>query len=392
MHPSSVRLNSKLIVVSMIGIAQTIAWASTYYLPAVLAVPIARDFGLRSSDLFGLFSLALIVAALAGPFAGRLIDRWGGKPVLGGTSLLFAFCLALMANATAVWHLVLAWLGIGIGIASGLYEAAFATVVRLYGQQARSSITGITLIAGFASTIGWPLTSYLEVTYDWRTACLIWAALNALVCLPLYGCLPQEPRAMAPLKTHKPTVQQARNSDARIWLLSFVFAATGFTSAAMAAHLPGLLQAAGISAASAILVGMLIGPSQVGARLLEFTFLKKLKPLFSAKLAVAMHPIGAMLLLVLGAPFAMIFGVLHGAGNGMLTIVKGALPLDIFGTNGYGERQGVLMAPARISQALAPWLFGIVVAHWGASALFLTSLFGVLSLVSLQLLTRQHTD
>lgn len=287
--------------------------------------------------------------------------------------------------------MVLAWLGIGVGIASGLYEAAFATVVRLYGQQARSSITGITLIAGFASTLGWPLTSYLEATYDWRVACLIWAALNALVCLPLYECLPKEARVEVALKTKKSKEYKAKKSDARIWLLSFMFAATGFSSVAMAAHLPGLLQAAGISTASAILVGMLIGPSQVGARLLEFALLNKLKPVVSAKLAVAMHPLGALLLLLFGAPMAMIFGVLHGAGNGMLTIVKGALPLDIFGAHGYGERQGILMAPARIAQALAPWLFGLLVAHWGASALFLTALFGVLSLVSLQLLSSQRT-
>lgn len=382
--------NGKIKVVLLLGMAQTIAWASTYYLPAVLAAPIARDFGFTSADLFGLFSLALIVAALTGPLTGRLIDKFGGKPVLVGTSILFALCLLLMAQASAVWQLVLAWLGIGVGIASGLYEAAFATVVRLYGQQARSSITGITLIAGFASTLGWPLTAYLEVTYDWRMACLIWAALNIFVCLPLYGCLPKEPRAQVPVKPSTPTKHTTRKNDFRIWLLSFMFAATGFTSAAMAAHLPGVLQAAGISATSAIFVGMLIGPSQVGARLLEFTLLKRLKPVISAKLAVAMHPFGVLLLLVFGAPMAMIFGVLHGAGNGMLTIVKGALPLDIFGANGYGERQGILMAPARVAQALAPWLFGLAVAHWGISALFLTALFGVMSLVSLHLLSNRH--
>jgi predicted MFS family arabinose efflux permease len=392
MHTSVVSQSGKFKVVSVIGIAQTIAWASTYYLPAVLAVPIARDFGLESADLFGMFSLALIVAALAGPLAGQLVDKFGGKLILAATSILFTLCLVLMANATAVWHLVLAWLGIGIGIASGLYEAAFATIVRIYGQQARSAITGITLIAGFASTIGWPLTSYLEMTYDWRVACLVWAALNLLVCLPLYLCLPKAHRADVTVKPNQPAVHQARNSDPRIWLLSFMFAATGFSSAAMAAHLPGLLQAAGISAASAIVVGMLIGPSQVGARILEFTLLKKLKPLFTAKLAVAMHPIGAMLILIFGAPFAMVFGVLHGAGNGMLTIVKGILPLGIFGAQGYGGRQGVLMAPARIAQALAPWLYGLVVARWGASALLLTALLGVLSLVALQLLSRQYAE
>lgn len=377
----------KLSVVLVLGIAQTIAWASTYYLPAVLATPMAADFGMQSSDVFGLFSLALIVAAVAGPLSGRLIDRFGGKPVLGGTSVLFALCLVLMAQANNVWQLTLAWLGIGVGLAGGLYEAAFATVVRLYGRSARGAITGITLLGGFASTVGWPLTAFLEASYSWRTACLFWAAINVAVCLPLYCCLPRseapQPRAAAAAKPGG-----ARKLDVRMALLAFFFSATAFSSAAMATHLPGVLQAAGITAAGAIIVGMLVGPAQVGARLLEFTFLKKLKPMLTAMLAVAMHPAGALLFMVFSAPAAVVFGILHGLGNGLLTIVKGALPLDIFGAEGYGERQGILMAPARLAQASAPWLFGLAVTRWGAGALALTTALGVLSLFALALLNR----
>lgn len=382
----------KLRVVLILGVAQTFAWASTYYLPAVLGGSMAAELGLERSDLFGLFSLALIVAAASGPLTGRLIDRFGGKPVLVGSSLLFALCLVLLASATSVWQLTLAWLGMGVGLASGLYEAAFATVVRLYGQSARSAITGITLLGGFASTVGWPVSAWLEANYDWRIACLTWAAVNALVCLPLYCSLPREGTVLARPAAGRPPRQGLlhgfKNIDARMLLLAFFFSATAFSSAAMAAHLPAVLQAAGISAAAAIVVGMLIGPAQVGARLLELTFMDRIKPIMTARLAVAMHPVGAVLLLAFGTPLAAVFGILHGVGNGLLTLVKGALPLEIFGSQGYGERQGVLMVPARLAQASAPWLFGMALAQWGAAALVLTAALGAAALVALLRLNR----
>jgi hypothetical protein len=169
-------------------------------------------------------------------------------------------------------------------------------------------------------------------------------------------------------------------------VLSFVFAATWFTSTAMAAHLPGLMQAAGTSAATAILVGSLIGPSQVAARLLEFSLLRRVHPLISARVATAMHPLGAGILLLGGPVTAPLFGVLHGAGNGILTIAKGTLPLVIFGPQGYGRRQGLLMVPARVAQALAPWLFGLALDAWGAGALVLSAAIGAVAGIALWLI------
>lgn len=163
-------------------------------------------------------------------------------------------------------------------------------------------------------------------------------------------------------------------------VLSFVFAATWFIGTAMAAHLPRLLQAAGISLAGAVFVGALIGLSQVCARLLEFGLLRKVHPLLSARLAAAMHPIGVGLLALFGAPAAIAFGILHGAGNGILPIAKGTLPLVIFGPQGYGHRQGLLMVPARVLQALGPWLFGIALDRWGAAALAVSASLGCFGL------------
>jgi hypothetical protein len=171
-----------------------------------------------------------------------------------------------------------------------------------------------------------------------------------------------------------------------VLLLSFVFAATWFISTAMAAHLPRLLQAAGATLATAVFVGALIGPSQVGARLLEFGLLRRVHPLLSARIAAALHPLGVLVLAIFGAPAAVVFGVLHGAGNGVLTIAKGTLPLVVFGAQGYGQRQGWLMLPARIAQALAPWLFGLALDRWGAGALAVSAGAGTLAFLALFLL------
>lgn len=372
--------------VAALGTAQTLAWASTYYLPAMLAAPMARDLGVSAPTVFAAFSVALIVSALLGPKAGAAIDRFGGRPVLVGTSLVFAAGLAGLALAQGPVGLFVAWVVLGVGMGSGLYEAAFAALVCLYGKDSRTTITGITLIAGFASTVGWPLSTFLEAQLGWRGACFVWAGLHLVLGLPLNAMLPKaqpsEETPTAETPNHALAPEPASSMRATL-ALSFVFAATWFISTAMAAHLPRLLQAAGVSLAGAVLVGALIGPSQVGARLLEFGFLRKVHPLLSARLAAAMHPLGVAAFALLGAPAAALFGILHGAGNGILTIAKGTLPLVIFGPQGYGHRQGLLMVPARIAQALAPWLFGLALDTWGRGALVLSASIGVLALLAL---------
>lgn len=376
--------------VASLGTAQTLAWASTYYLPAILAAPMARDLGISAPVVFAAFSAALVVSALIGPRSGAAIDRLGGRPVLMATSIIFALGLAGLGLSQGFVSLFAAWIVLGIGMGSGLYESAFASLVRLYGRDARTSITGITLIAGFASTVGWPLSAWLENQFGWRNACFTWAVMHLLLGLPLNALLPKVASmqltssvSAAPV----PASASAPSGDAPSWrsmlILSFVFAATWFISTAMAAHLPRLMQAAGATVATALLVGSLIGPAQVAARMLEFGLLRKVHPLLSARLASAMHPLGVGVLLVGGPAFAPLFGVLHGAGNGILTIAKGTLPLALFGSTGYGARQGWLMLPARVAQALAPFLFGVVLDRLQSEALWVTAGIGLAAVAAL---------
>lgn len=387
----------------MLGSAQTLGYASTYYLPAVLAEPMAAELGVDSSMVFAAFSMAMLVAALVGPGAGRQIDRHGGRGLLSLTSLGFALGLLVLAGAQGPWSLFAAWLLLGLGMGSGLYEGAFATLVCLYGRDAGRAITGITLLAGFASTIGWPLSAGLEAHFGWRGACVGWALLHLGLGLPLNALLPRmsqradrEPATSAPLPDADPRQTRSEGSPlpqhpARVGvLLAFVFAAAWFCSTAMAAHLPRLLQAGGATLAAAVAAGALVGPAQVAGRWLEFALQHRLHPLLSARAAATAHPLGALLLLLVGATplAASVFAVLHGLGNGILTIAKGTLPLVYFGAAGYGRRQGWLTMPARIAQAAAPWLFGLALDAWGAAALLVTAALGLAAGMALLALPR----
>ena len=351
------------VVVSAIGITQTLAWGSTYYLTAVFADPVTAALHLSRAWFFGVFSAALLLSGLLGPLAGRMIDRFGGRDVLAASNLVFAAGLVLLARAPDLAGLAAAWTLLGIGMGFGLYEAAFATAAGLYGREARNAITGITLFAGFASTVGWPASALFIDHFGWRGACLAWAVLHIAIGLPMNRLL--IPKA----GPHVPEPAPAHAAPAGVsWtmvVLAAVFGATWFVTTAMAAHLPRLLQAMGATPTAAIAAAALVGPAQVGARLVEFGLLRNLSPMIAARLATGLHPIGAVVLAIFGPVAAIPFVLLHGAGNGMLTIARGTLPLALFGPAGYGMRTGILSAPARILQGGAPLLFGIILDRGG---------------------------
>ena len=374
----------QLPIVLALGTTQTLAWASSYYLPAILADPIGRDLKISANWIFAAFSASLVLSAVIGPAVGRQIDLIGGRPVLALSNLTLAAGLALLGLTTSVPMLVVAWLLLGFGMGCGLYDAAFAALGRIYGDGARGAITGITLMAGFASTVGWPLTALGLEQIGWRDTCFAWAAAHMLLGLPLnLAFLPAVKRARtetaASAKPHVPL-------DRTMLLLAFVFAAAWSVTGAMAAHLPRSLEAAGASALQAVAAGALIGPAQVGARIVEASLLSRYHPLLSARLACITHPIGALIVALAGGGAAGIFAVFHGAGNGILTIARGTLPLAIFGPENYGYRLGLVGAPARLAQAAAPLAFGLLIDVMGAKILIVSSALSLSALAALLLL------
>lgn len=368
-------MDAQAIVWVVPSAATTVTRPASYYMPAILAAPIAASLHLTSSVFFGMFSGALLLSAVIGPSVGRLIDHRGGRAVLAASNVVIAAGLIILAAAQGVAGLVIAWTVLGIGIGMGLYDPAFAALTWLYGREARSAITGITLIAGFASTIGWPLSAIFLHESGWRAACLIWAGLNMLLAAPLNwlilprtGAPPASPLPATAMRS--PAMQPPRPA---MPILAFFFAATWFVQGAMAAHLPGLLRAAGASSTAAIAAAALVGPAQVGARIVEFGLLRSFHPVSSARIASVLHPIGAAIIIVFGAPGIIAFALLHGAGNGMITIAKGTLPLALFGPQGYGRRSGLLSVPARVLQSAAPFLFGLLLDRIGIAAVGLSA-------------------
>ena len=361
-------------LVLRLGTAQTLGWASSYYLPAILAKPMAQGLGLPEHDVWLAVTAAMLLSAALGPLAGRAIDRHGGRGVLIGTSLLFAAGLLLLAAAQGPVGLYAGWLVIGLAMGSGLYEAAFATLVRLQGHAARNAITGVTLLGGLASTVGWPLSGWMEADFGWRGACIGWAVLHLVLGLPLNASMPRT-QALPPPQALQPESSGAAPPPPRYvaWVLAYVFAATWFVSTAMAAHLPAMLMAGGLSLAGALAIGALIGPAQVAGRLLEFGGLRRFHPLWSARLAASLHPLGVLVWMAVGAAAAPAFAILHGLGNGILTIAKGTLPLAFYGPTGYGRRQGWIVAPSRVAQAFSPLLFGLLVQRWGNHAMWVSA-------------------
>jgi len=374
----------QLPIILALGTTQTLAWASSYYLPAILADPIGRDLGVSSNWIFAAFSASLVISALLGPRIGRQIDLVGGRSVLSISNLTLAAGLALLGFTYSIPMLIAAWLLLGIGMGAGLYDAAFGALGRIYGDAARRAITGITLIAGFASTVGWPLTAWGLESIGWRNTCFAWAAAHILIGLPInWLMLPPVAGAKAAIanavKPHIPI-------DRTMALLAFAFAAAWSVTGAMAAHFPRILEAAGATSVQAIAAGALIGPAQVAARIVEASLLSRYHPLVSTRLACLTHPIGAIIVALVGGGAASVFAIFHGAGNGVLTIARGTLPLAIFGPNNYAYRLGIIGAPARMAQAAAPLLFGLWIDVMGSRILIVSSALSLAALAALFLL------
>ena len=368
---SPVALLPRPVVVAALGTTQTLAWASSYYLPAIIARDIAEALAVSQAWVFGIFSASLVLSALLGPAVGRMIDRRGGAGVLIASNLLLAGGLLALAICNGLAGLTLAWALLGVGMALGLYDAAFATLASLYGRDARGPITGITLFAGFASTVGWPLTAFLDAQIGWRGACVVWAVMHLVIGLPLNVLL--VPRSGHSASLQRPQVRATWKPRRQMFLLAYIFAASWFVTGAMAAHLPALLQIMGASTIEAVAASALVGPAQVAARVAEFVLMRRIHPLWSARLAASLHPAGAVIVGLLGASAAAIFALLHGAGNGLLTIARGTLPLALFGPHGYGARTGLLGAPSRMAQAAAPLVFGLLLDRLGSAALLVSA-------------------
>jgi MFS family permease len=361
------------------GVGQIFAWGSSYYLPAVLAGRVARATGWSEAWIYGALSLGLLTSAFVSPRVGHLIDRFGGRPVLAASAVLLAVGLTCQAFAPTLTAFVAAWLVIGVGMGAGLYDPAFSTLGGLYGEQARSAITQLTLFGGFASTVCWPLSAFFLDHFGWRGASLAYAAVNLGVVLPLYLLgVPRERRgAMALPRGAAAAPDRRRFAGDRV---AFIVLAAGLTLASVimtviAVHMLALLQMRGLTLGAAVGLGALIGPSQVGARVFEAAFGRRFHPIWSLLVSALLVAAGLCMLLgpssVIGAGI-----VLYGAGSGIRSIARGTVPLALFGREGYAILMGWLAVPIQVGQAAAPLIGSILIDRLGTD-LTIVALVGV---------------
>jgi hypothetical protein len=361
----------RIATLAVLGFGQIVAWGGTFYLPAVLAEPIARDTGWNLSWVVGGLSAGMLVSGLVSPSVGMLVQRHGGRPVLAAGSAVLALGLLLLAAAPGLGTYLLGWLVLGVGMGAGLYDPAFAALGRLYGKEARTAITTLTLIAGFASTLCWPFSAWVLHLEGWRITCLAYAALDLCVALPLYWLvLPREER-LATRSVRRATdgeAGSARSGAALFVIVALVLTLASIIWSAISVNLLTLLRGLGLPAQTAVALGTALGPSQVAARLLD---------LFAARLvAPAWEMVASTLLVAAGigllsaGPGAVAAGViLYGAGTGLRSILRGTLPLALFGAEGYALLMGRLALPILIAQSAAPSLGAIILDHAGAMGL-----------------------
>jgi MFS family permease len=366
---SGIKQRPQLLVVTAIGIAQILAWGGSYYLIAVLARPIAADTGWPFGWVVGGLSLGCLATALASPWVGRLIDRHGGRPVLASSALLLAAGLIVMAAAPALAVYLLAWCIVGVGMAAGLYDPAFAALGRLYGQEARHPITLTTLFGGFASTVCWPLSAFLVTHLGWRGTCLAYAAISLAIVLPLYWFgVPREATAVqsAAVAARMQQTAPAQRLWLAYWLVAGNLTLAAIIMTVVSVHMLTLLQARGLTMAAAVGLGVLIGPSQVGARVIEMALARRRHhPLWTLVVSTVLTALG--LGLMFGGESVIAAGlVMYGAGAGIRSIARGTVPLALFGRDGYATLMGRLARPLMLAQAASPALGAALLSGAGA--------------------------
>jgi len=372
-------------LVAALGIAQIVSWGTLFYSIGVLGPAMQRDLGVTSLFVFGAFTAGLLVSGALAPAAGRMVDARGGRAVLSMGSILGSVAMAILALAPNGTVMAFGWLVAGAAMAACLYDPAFATLSQHAGEHYRRAVTVLTLWGGFASTVFWPLSQLLLDAWGWRAAFAIYAVMNALVCLPIHLFLvPRHPRR--PNAARAEEAPSPAFADPRLPWVNAAFAIATFVFGVFAVHMIPLLTAAGLTAGEAVGLSMLVGPMQVAGRLVELRFARRTRAVAVGYCAFALLLVAvAAMLGVRGfGAMAVFFVLAYGIGNGLLTIVRGTAPAELFGRAGLGALLGHLSRYASFAKALAPGCYSALAAagltrHASLAALGAVALLGAAS-------------
>jgi MFS family permease len=375
-------------VVTALGIAQIVSWGTLFYTIAVLGPALREATGVGELLLYAAYSAGLFVSGVAAPRIGREIDARGGRPVLAGGSLLAAVACAALALVQGPVSLVAAWLLAGVAMSATLYDPAFATLHHVAGSSYRRSVTALTLFGGFASTVFWPLSQLLVDTVGVRWTFALYALLHLVLCLPLHlRFLPRERPLPEPPREASAADVPVHRGAVYLWLAAALSLASVIASG-LSAHLIGMITAGGLSAREAVAIGALIGPMQVAGRTFEWMLGRRITPILAGTLSFAALAASLVAFAAIGGEvaIAVVFATLYGLSNGVMTIVRGTVPAELFGRRGYGALLGRLAMPQFVARALAPAAVAIVLVVDPGRSLTLATFvaLGIAALVAYQ--------
>lgn len=369
-----------------LGVTQIVAWGSVYYAISIIGPFVAEAIGVSRDFVYAGYSFSLVVGALAAPKIGAAVDRFGGRRMLSAGSLMAATGLALAGIATGPITYLLACLALGFASGMALYDPAFTALTQIAGKDSRRAITLLTLWGGFASTVFWPLTAWLAEHAGWRETYFIYAAINLFICLPIHwSVLVDAPdQSLFGVSGENKAADRLRLDGelqgtprrAVFWLFVLVLTANSYVFAGMSVHFISALGDFGVDRATAVAVGMAIGPSQVFGRILEISFGGRFSSVAVGRVSAFLLPVGVCCFLAaLFTPLAAFaYAVSYGMANGLITIAKGAIPLTLFGSRGYGATLGALTLPSQTARASAPVVFSFLLTAGGPTFMLTVAL------------------
>lgn len=370
-------MNERARLVAALSVTQIVHWGSLYYAFAVLMPAMEGGLGLSRATMTGAFSASLLAQAATALVAGLAFDRFGSRACMTAGSVLAGIGLFLAARVEGVAGLYAVWMLIGVAAALTQYEAAFAAVTAVFAAEARRGISVLTFFGGLASTVFWPVTAGLLDWFGWRGALMVLAGLNA-ACLLLHAAFLPGPVARRAVVPGAPaadghTLAQALRTRV-FWLFAAALTLNGFLFGGLSAHIVPALVEKDIGPAALVLAAC-IGPMQTAGRVLEFVVGRHVSLRVVGLVALAASPV-SLVFLALGQTVAWLipFVVLYGASNGIMTIVRGAMPAELFGRARYGSIAGALTAPAALARAAGPVALGIA---WGAAGGYALPVLGV---------------
>ncbi|MCV2368227.1 MFS transporter [Roseateles oligotrophus] len=354
-------------LVGWLSLAQLINWGSIFYTFALLMGPVESELGLSRVEVSLAFSIAILAEGLLAYPVGRWIERGLERRVMTGGSLLAAACLALHSLVNSQLGFYAVWAGLGAAMAMVLYTPVFAVVTRRFPADYRRAIITMTFLGGLASTVFIPLSAALIAQLSWRPALLCLAALHLLVCAPLHALALRNAPAKALRAAGEatagltPNLRSTMRGKPFLLVAAFMVLMTA-VSTALPAHMISLLRERGLSEAWVIAVPASLGAFQVLGRLFLFFFERHFDLHLANRLIPALIPLG--LLVLLGAPLLapdqswlmLLFVLLFGVGNGMLTIVKGTAFAQYVNRDQVARLNGALGLPLALARAAAPLL------------------------------------